>query len=126
MGTSKSTRPIPIRTQNITVLRVDTHHQQHHQIVVTRDVCEIPQMATLIVQQGAWVWAWEQIETVLAATHPSPYTRRREKTETTSYPPLGTSTRIVHDPQKTREAVRAEIQNTGPTMIGVVERFYIL
>lgn len=125
MGTSKSTRPIPIRTQSTAVLRVAIPLQRHHQIVVTRGVCEIPQMATLIVQQGAWVWGWEQIETVLVAT-PSPYTRRREKIETTSYPPLGTSIRIVHDPQKTREAERAEIQNTGPTTIGVVERFYIL
>lgn len=126
MGTSKSTRPIPIRTQNTAVLRVAIPHQQHHQMVVTKDECEIPQMATLTVQQRAWVWAWEQTEIVLAATHLNPFTRRREKIETTSYPPLGTSIRIVHDPQKTREAVRAEIQNTGPTTIGVVERFYIL
>lgn len=73
-----------------------TLHQQHHQIVDTKDVCVIPQMAILIVQQGPWVWAWEQIETVLAPTHPSPYIRRREKTETTSYPPLGTSTRVIN------------------------------
>lgn len=53
-------------------------------------------MATLIVQLGAWVWAWEQIEIVLAVTHPSPYTRRREKTETTSYPPLGTSIQVIN------------------------------
>lgn len=83
-------------------------------------------MATLTVQQRAWVWAWEQTEIALGTTHPSPYTRRREKIETISYPPLGTSILIVHDPQKTREAVRAEIQNTGPTTIGVVEKFYIL
>lgn len=125
MGTSKSTRPIPIRTRSIAVLRVATPHRRRRQIVVTKGVCGIPQMATLTVQQRAWVWAWERTGIVLGATHPSPYIKRREKTETISYPPLGTSILIVHDPQKTREAVKAEIRNTGPTTIGVVERFYI-
>lgn len=124
MGTLKSTRPIPIRTRSTAVLREAIPHPQHHQIVATKDVCVIPQMATLTVQQQAWVWEWEQTETALGATHLSPFTRRREKIETIRYPPLGTSIPIVHDPQKTREAVRAEIQNTGPTTIGVVERFY--
>lgn len=83
-------------------------------------------MEILTVQQEAWGWAWEQIATVLAAMQPRPCTRRREKTETTSYPPLGTSIPIVHDPQKIREAVRAGIPNIGPITIGAVERFYIL
>lgn len=53
-------------------------------------------MATLTVQQRAWVWAWEQTEIALGTTHPSPYTRRREKIETISYPPLGTSILVIH------------------------------
>lgn len=126
MGTSKSTRPIPIRMQNTAVQRVATLHRQLHQIVAMKDVCVIPQMVIHTVQRQVWVWPWEQKETVPAVIHPSPYIRRREKIETTSYPLLGRSIPIVHDPQKTREAERPEIQSTGPTTIGVVEKFYTL
>lgn len=125
MGTSKSTRPIPIRTRSIAVLRGAILHRRRRRTVVTKGVCVIPQMAILTVQQEAWDWAWERTETVPGVIPPSPCIRRREKIETTNYPPLGTSIPIVHDHQKTREAMRAGIQNTGPTTIGVVERFYI-
>ena len=78
------------RTQNTIVLRVATPRQPRR-IVVTRDECEIPRMATRTVQPVVWEWAWGQIEIVPAITPISLFTRRREKTETTSYPPLGTS-----------------------------------
>jgi len=48
-------------------------------------------MVTLTVQPAAWEWAWGRIGTALGITHPSLFTRRREKIETINYPPLGTS-----------------------------------
>lgn len=66
-------------------------HRRLHQMVGTRDECGIRPMAIHIAQLGAWEWAWEQTVTVLAATLPSLYTKRREKIETISYPLLGTS-----------------------------------
>lgn len=60
-------------------------------IVATRDVCAILQMVTLTVQQAAWEWEWGRTGTALGITHPSLFTRRREKIETINYPPLGTS-----------------------------------
>jgi hypothetical protein len=75
---------------SIAVLRVATHHRPH-QMAGMKGECGIRQMATRIAQQGAWGWAWEPTETVLAATPPSLYTRRREKIETTNCPPLGIS-----------------------------------
>ena len=125
MGTSKSTRPIPIRTQSTAVLRVAIPPRPRRRMVATRGECAILQMVTLTVQQAAWEWEWGRTGTALGITHPSLFTRRREKIETINYPPLGTSIPIVHDPQKTREAVKAGTRNTGPTMIGVVGRSYI-
>lgn len=48
-------------------------------------------MVTLTVQQAAWEWAWGRTGTALGITHPSLFTRRREKIETINYPLLGTS-----------------------------------
>lgn len=48
-------------------------------------------MVTLTVQPAAWEWAWGQTETVHGITHPSLFTRRREKIETINYPPLRTN-----------------------------------
>lgn len=49
------------------------------------------QMVTLTVQPAAWEWVWGQTETVHGITHPSLFTRRREKIETINYPPLRTN-----------------------------------
>lgn len=48
-------------------------------------------MVTLTVQPAAWEWVWGQIETVHGITHPSLFTRRREKIETINYPLLRTN-----------------------------------
>lgn len=68
-----------------------THPRLHRRIVATRDVCATLQMVTLTVQPAAWEWAWEWTGIALGITHPSLFTRRREKIETINYPPLGTS-----------------------------------
>lgn len=48
-------------------------------------------MVTRTVRLAAWEWAWGQTETARGITHPSLFTRRREKIETINYPPLETS-----------------------------------
>lgn len=78
------------RTRNTVVQRVATPRRLRR-IVVTRGECEIPRMVTRTVQPEVWEWAWEQIVTAPVIIPVNLYTRRREKTETISYPPLGTS-----------------------------------
>lgn len=72
-------------------VRREATHRRPHQTAGMRGECGIRPMGIHTAQLGAWEWAWEPTVTVLAATPPSLYTRRREKIETTSCPPLGIS-----------------------------------
>lgn len=74
-----------------TAVRREATHRRPHQMAGMRGECGIRPMAIHTAQLGAWEWAWEPTATVRAATPPSLYTRRREKIETTSCPPLGIS-----------------------------------
>lgn len=84
------------RTQSTAVLRVVIPPRPRHRTVATRDECATLQMVTLTVQPAAWEWAWGRTGTALGITHPSLFTRRREKIETINYPPLGTSIPVIN------------------------------
>lgn len=79
------------RTPSTAVQRAATRRPPHR-TAGTRVACATRPTAIRTVRRGAaWAWAWAESATVRAATRPSLCTRRREKIETTSCPPLGIS-----------------------------------
>lgn len=84
------------RTRSTAVLRAATPPRPRRRTVVMKGVYVTLQMVTLTVQPAAWEWAWGQTETVHGITHPSLFTRRREKIETINYPPLRTNIPVTN------------------------------
>lgn len=78
------------RMLSTTVQRVDTHRRPHR-IAGMRGECGIRQMATRSALLEVWEWAWARTAIAHVVTPVNLCTRRREKIETTSCPPLGIS-----------------------------------